>query len=203
MAKRTSSVILACVTVILCACLIVGGTLAMFSDEEKLTVNLQAGSLDASLTRTKLTTKTLDEQTGKLVEKTVEDDVDFTQATAENIFGIKQGSKIVPGCEFTAEMLLQNNGSLAFTYEIEVVFDQTSDAAFAEQIEVKAKLGNTEKTASFREGGVLKIDNLPTLDKNSAQSFSVTVKFIDSQDNNLAQNKTVKFDLIVRAVQAS
>jgi len=60
---KKRSVLLSVMTLVLCLALVAGGTYALFSDQVTLTNHLEAGTLDITLTRTKLVTKSLDNET--------------------------------------------------------------------------------------------------------------------------------------------
>lgn len=202
MAKNSKKMLIALITIVLCICMIVGGTYALFSDKITLTNHLQAGTLNITLKRTSLTTTLLDDETGYL--KTVIDDeeLDFTEETSENVFGLAEETKIVPQCSFAATMKISNNSDVAFSYSIQIKLDGETNA-LAEQLKVTvSREGSEDQTATVKDD--LIIENIETLTKNASDTFIVKVEFIDDDSiNDLAQDKTVKFDLIVSAVQVT
>ena len=191
---------ISCVIIMLCTTLIVGASYALFNETISVGNHLQAGNLDADLTRTNLKYAVLDTDG---VLRTYEDgnDVNFTGATNENIFGLN-GDRIVPGSYFEAEMKLSNNGTVAFDYEVEIKLLGNS-GEFANQLQVTVTSGNETETLKLSEiNGKLVITD-GRMPINSNTTFTVKVEFIDSDNNNAAQNQTCAFDLVVTAVQAT
>ena len=202
--RRLRSLQMALITVLLCATMIAGGTYALFSDQATLKGHLSAGTLDVSLYRTNLVTETVDPNTGFLVTTEYKDDIDFTQNPTKNIFEVGQGVALVPECSYDAEMSIVNNGTVAFNYWIEIVFDDTNDLELADQIEITV-VADTTKSVTLSAGLTIGDANAPigTIAKGNSQTFHVIAKFVDNAANNDAQGQTVSFDLIVHAVQVT
>lgn len=202
MAKTSRKLLLACLTVLACIALIVAGTYALFTANPHVTNHLAAGNLTATLTRDNLETVLLNEN-GNLTKTTDPNDVDFTGATEETLFGLKDGTVIAPGCSLKADMILSNKGSVAFTYWIEIVLNSDSNE-LAQQLEVQVVAGEKTVTQSLSEGPTLGSEGTPigtvTLTAPTA-AFTVTVTFKDDPNNNAAQNQEVDIDLIVHATQ--
>ncbi len=209
--KRTllvsSSVILLCMT------MIVGMTWALFTDTQNVTNHLKAGDLQITLKRTELIKTTLNDA-GYLVTSepntTVED---FTNPTDENVFGIETNEKIVPDSKFVAKMQIENNSDVAFGYWIEIVCtDKTSGENLAKQLKVTVNTGS-DKSGFVGNGLTVKGENdgyVGELAVGGSGTFTVTVEFLDSMvadnnidDNDLAQNESLNFDLVVHAVQVT
>ena len=217
--KRT--LLVAGAIILLCMCLIVGGTFALFTDTQTVKNHLKAGDLQITLKRTELTKTTLNES-GFLVTLPTDTEVkDFTNPTDENVFDIKNDNGeitelIVPGSKFVAKMQLENNSDVAFGYWIEIVCtDKATGENLARQLKVSVKT-DKEETAYVGNGltvggpdafvGVLGIDS-----ESNTQTFTVTVEFEDlgytfengvlSSTNDLAEAEDLHFDLIVYAVQ--
>ena len=114
MTTKRRSIILSAMTLMLCIALVAGGTYALFTDSVKLTNHLQAGTLDITLVRTNLKTKSLNQTTGFLVETENADDVDFSKANGDNVFDMTEGTLVVPACWYEAEMQITNNSDVAF-----------------------------------------------------------------------------------------
>lgn len=188
--------------IMLCMTVVIGMTYAIFTDSVSVKNHLKAGNLSVALTRTSLTYCVLDED-GYLVTQTVEDDVSFTESNGENVFGISSADAIIaPGSYFDATMKIENKGSVAFTYQIE--FEMIGDAnALAEQLEVTVTHADGTKTTKMlnelTDG--LTVDAGKMTGKDTAQSFSVMIKFTEGSSNNAAKAQTAAFDLIVTAVQ--
>ena len=206
MTKKKRSVLLSVMTLALCLALIASGTYALFSDEVRLTNHLQAGTLDITLTRNSLTTKSLDQTTGFLTEATKTDPVDFSNPTNKNIFDITDDTLIVPGSYYSAEMQITNNSDVAFGYWLEIVFDGTVDLTLAEQIKITVTTSDGAKSISTtldKSNGLIGEETSPieVLAKTGSTLFTISVEFSDLGNNNDAKNKTFEFDVIVHAVQ--
>lgn len=185
----------------LCTTLIVGASYALFNETVSVGNHLQAGNLDADLTRTNLKYATLDTD-GVLRTYEDGDDVDFTGTTNKNIFGLTGEQKIVPGSYFEAEMNLSNNGTVAFDYEVEIKILGESNK-LAEQLQVTLTTANGTETFALSEINGKYVVTEGRMYINSSTIFTVKVEFVDSAANNDAQNQTCAFDLVVTAVQAT
>lgn len=205
MKKKRYAVWIAAITVTLCLIFLMAGTYALFTDYVKLSTHIQAGSMDITLWRTNLTTRTLDNSTGYLVDNTDETDRDFSD-TRDNVFGIvADETLVVPGCYFDAEMKISNGCDVAFIWWVEIVLNGSTNS-LAEQLRVTVTVGTEVYSAYLSETLHLGDATTPngTLAKNENSVFNVKVEFIDDNAvNNAAQDKTVDFDLIVHAVQAT
>ena len=192
---------ISCVIIMLCTTLIVGASYALFNETVSVGNHLQAGNLDADLTRTNLKYATLDTDG---VLKTYEDgdDVDFTGTTNKNIFGLTGEQRIVPGSYFEAEMNLSNNGTVAFDYEVEIKILGESNK-LAEQLQVTLTTANGTETFALSEINGKYVVTEGRMYINSSTIFTVKVEFVDGAANNDAQNQTCAFDLVVTAVQAT
>lgn len=206
--KRLRVLLLAGATVLVCLVLIVACTYALFSGSVKVDNHLQAGTLKMTLVREKLTSYNLAAD-GNMTETTDDTSSDFTEATDNNIFGFTDSIRIVPMSSFTADMVIKNEGDIAFVYWVEIVFDPTSNSqAFAEQLTLSVTPeGGETQTKSLKDGLSLgsDTDELGTVDLGGEAKFSVTVTFDNLEDevNNSARDSEVSFDLIVHAVQAT
>ena len=192
---------LSCLIIMLCTTVIVGASYALFNESISVGTHLQAGNLDAVLTRTNLTYATLDTDG---VLRTYEDDEaeDFTGITNKNIFGLTGDQKVVPGSYFEAEMNLANNGTVAFDYEVEIKMLGESNK-LAEQLKVTITTSAGTETLMLSEIDGKLIISEGRMPLNSSASFTVRVEFVDVASNNDAQNETCAFDLVVTAVQAT
>lgn len=202
----SSSVILLCMTII------VGMTWALFTDTQKVTNHLQAGDLSITLKRTELTKTTLNAQ-GKLVTSDPDTTTkNFSNPTDENVFGIVEGEKIVPGTKYVAKMQVENHSDVAFGYWIEIVCtDKTNGADLAKQLKVTVNTGS-DASASVNDGLTVGSSSnyVGELIIGATAEFTVTVEFLDSfvaenniDHNDLAQGENLSFDLVVHAVQAT
>jgi hypothetical protein len=192
---------ISCVIIMLCTTIIVGASYALFNETISVGNHLQAGNLDADLTRTNLKYAVLDTDG---VLRTYEDgeDADFTGTTTKNIFGLNGDSKIVPGSYFEAEMNLANNGSVAFDYDVEIkLLGQSNE--LANQLQVTITTADGTKTLKLAEIDGKLVISEGRLAMGNSLDFTVKVEFIDGANNNDAQDQTCAFDLVVTAVQAT
>ena len=192
---------ISCVIIMLCTTIIVGASYALFNETVSVGNHLQAGNLDADLTRTNLKYATLDTD-GVLRTYEDGDDVDFTGTTNKNIFGLTGDQKIVPGSYFEAEMDLSNNGTVAFDYDVEIKILGESNK-LAEQLNVTITTANGTETFMLSEINGKYVVSSGRMYINSSASFTVRVEFVDGAANNDAQDQSCAFDLVVTAVQAT
>lgn len=192
---------ISCVIIMLCTTLIVGASYALFNETVSVGNHLQAGNLDADLTRTNLKFAVLDTN-GVLVDHEDGEDVDFTGTTNKNIFGLTGDQKIVPGSYFEAEMDLSNNGTVAFDYDVEIKILGESNE-LAEQLKVTVTTANGSETFMLSEINGKYVVSSGRMYINSSASFTVRVEFVDGAANNDAQDQSCAFDLVVTAVQAT
>lgn len=205
--SKVRMLLTACVMIMLCAAMIVGGTYALWSDKVEVNNHLSAGMLKVSLQRTYLEKYTLGDD--MYMTKTTDDTI--ATATA-NIFGM--GSEVVvPTSYYAARLKLTNDGDVAIDYEIKVVVKNDSDKELAKQVKVfigEGEIGNV----TYDEGKYLVTEtdgNVPLtqftigngfIDKTQTEKvFWVKIVFENRHDNNAAQNKQAKFDLLVTATQ--
>lgn len=210
--NRKRALLVSASVILLCMTIIVGMTWALFTDTQKVTNHLQAGDLSITLKRTELTKTTLNAQ-GKLV--TSEPDTNpltFSNPTDENVFGIVEGEKIVPGTKYVAKMQVENHSDVAFGYWIEIVCtDKTNGADLAKQLKVTVNTGS-DASAFVNDGLTVGSSSnyVGELIIGASAEFTVTVEFLDSfvaanniDHNDLAQGENLSFDLVVHAVQAT
>lgn len=207
--NRKRALLISGAVILLCFTIIVGMTWALFTDMERVTNHLQAGTLDITLERIALT-KTAPDYRGYMFTTVYETEkayANFTNATNENVFDITEEDRIVPLSEFTAGMRITNNSKLAksdvaFAYWVEVVYTGDVDAILAEQIQISIDNG---KSQTLNQGYNLGSEKEPigVIGLNESATFTVSIKFLDLKNevNDLAQESEVSFDLIVHAVQ--
>lgn len=212
MQRKTRTILVACVTALLCVAMIAGGTYALFTDQVTMTNHLQAGTMDITLLRTNLTTKTLNSATGFLISNEYADDEDFSDPTNKNLFEIDSADMIAPGCEYNAEMQIFNNSDVAFAYWLEVVFVGTEKPELANQLRVTVTTASGTPIEAYLKDGLTvgnETNAIATLAKGAAQIFYVKVDFVDDKtagvtfDNNNAMDNVLQFDVIVHAVQVT
>ena len=219
MAKLVKTLFTSIAAIALSAMLFVAGTYALFTDTITVTNHLQAGTLEATLTRVTLTGNVIDSD-GFLTDYAGDTDVDFSDPSEENMFDLDNTNYIVPGMYRTAEMKISNNSTVAFAYWIEIVLtdpNEAADVALSEQLEVTVTTENADVSADnqpIENAGTNKIElgtqgsPIGIVTTGTAQTFTVTVTFKDygtAEDNvnNNAKNGNVSFDMIVHAVQVT
>lgn len=219
MAKVVKTMFVAIAAIALAAMLFVAGSFALFTDTVTVKNHLQAGTLQATLTRTSLTGNTIDVN-GYLTDYQGKANVDFSKETNENIFDLDNTNYIVPGMYRTANMTLSNESTVAFAYWIEIVLvdpTEAQDIALSEQLEVTVTTANTNVEVNNRpieNAGTNKIalgsEKAPIgiVATGANQAFTVTITFKDygtAEDNanNNAKDGSISFDMIVHAVQVT
>lgn len=202
MAKASKKLLLAFLTIAVCLALLAAGTYALFSREFTLKNHLVAGNLNVTLTRTNLETVTLGTD-GHLVFATDEEPKDFTNAVDENLFGLEDGVVVAPGCAFTADLELKNDGTVAFSYWLEVVTDETSGNELASQLKVKLTAGSESQESTLETGLSIGSEEagIGVVVVGKSAEFTVSVTFADDENNNAAMNQSVKFDIVIHAIQ--
>lgn len=215
MKRRTKVLLLSTMTVMLCVLLITTGTFALFTGGINGREHLQAGTLDLLLQRRALRYAVLDAD-GYLAKKEDVTIFDFTERTQENVFGLGKNSLIVPQSYFEADMTLYNRGSVAFDYEVRLVWEKSNaNRALAEQLRVCVDTdGNTATwerdcrlwDCADEDGFLLFSGRMDNTEARKKSDFTVRLEFLDSasaskMENNDAQGCAVSFDLIVAAVQ--
>lgn len=231
MSKKTRTLLLSTMIIMLCVLIISASSFALFTDSASIENHLEAGKLDLKLIRVGATHSYLDSEGYISTKSYVNAQVlpngeyaykDFTDPTDENVFGLAGGTKIVPKGYFVANMMLQNAGNVAYNFNVEIEWDSnaaTEDAQKELSKQIKVTFteydanGNVKSTttrmlyemtgnnAKFMSG------TMDNVDYKADRKFDVKVEFVDddvvtSVNNNLAMDATVYFDLHVTAEQA-
>jgi predicted ribosomally synthesized peptide with SipW-like signal peptide len=212
-ANRKRALIVSGAIVLLALTVLIGATFALFTDTQRVTNHLRAGDLEITLKRTELTKTTLN-ASGKLVTSAPDKNVlNFSNPTDENMFGLAEGEKIVPGTKYVAKMRIENHSDVAFGYWIEIVCtNKNGGEDLAKQLKVTVQTDSTS-SAFVGDGLIVKGSDggyVGELLVGSYEEFTVTVEFLDSfvadnniANNDLAQGEYLAFDLVVHAVQAT
>jgi predicted ribosomally synthesized peptide with SipW-like signal peptide len=200
------AVLVSLAVILLCMTLIIGVSLALFTDTETVRTHLRAGDLDVTLTRTGLEYSIVNAD-GELEKTVVSDPYEFTGSGTENVFGagIKE-ARIIPGSYFKVDMEIGNNGNVAFVYDVGIQLLGESNS-LAAQLEVTVTRPGQEPVKHTLDemingvtvfGGEMFVGDEP-------QTFTVEVNFVKRDDvvNNLAQTQVAEFDLIVSATQST
>ena len=224
--NRKRALIVSGAVILLCMTIIAGTTWALFTDTQTVSNHLQAGDLEITLARTELTKRTLN-SVGKLVTSDPDTTrLDFSNPTDENVFGIVENEKIVPGTKYVAKMEIANKSDVAFGYWVKIdCKDEDVAKTLAEQLKIiiytdkngdgaidTTSEGVDSTVATGLEVGSDK-DYIGTLECGKAENFIVSVEFIDmgytykdgvlTSTNDGAQTQSVEFDLIVYAIQVT
>lgn len=214
--RRKRILIVSGAIILLCMLIIVGMSMALFTDSRLVTNHLQAGNLQIGLKRTYLEYQTLDDN-GRVALTKVTETEDFTNSNGNNIFGVDATNlRIVPTSYFKAEMEISNAGNVAFTYNLSIKLRNPNALTDQLQVVITNSKGQvtTVKLSDMANGLSINAGEMGTKDK--AQKFTVMINFINDtdynktvgkddpkMDNDLAQSKSAVFDLVVTAVQAT
>lgn len=210
MKRRAKTLLLSCMTIVMSVMVLIAGSVALFSEDNKMQTHLIAGKLDARLERVALVTTKLDEK-GYLKEVTEQTESDkpvpFTDKTTENVFGLGNDEKIVPCTVLTATLKLSNDGDVAFGYWVEIVAQKGYETSeLAKQMKVTVTPENGVATEKYLSEGLTigsTDDAIGIVELSKATTFTVQIKFEDRTDNNAAQSTEAIFDLVVHATQVT
>lgn len=205
--SRYRTALTACLIIMLCVAMLIGGTYALWTKDVTIGNHLTAGKLDVKLERIGLTKTYLDQESGYLTSDSNDEVVDFSGVTTRNVFDVAEDELIVPCSAYSATLKLTNNGDVAFTYEIIVKLTSESNA-LAEQLKVYVSEDNGELadkgflSAYALEDGKAIISTQSMAKNDVAKVFTVKIEFVnDNAVNNAAQSQQASFDLMVNAVQ--
>lgn len=214
---KTKAVALSALVTLLCLAALVVGTVAIFSDSSSGNVHLAAGRLSVGLYRTEMSgTQLLPD--GTVAEMPKETDPVDLEADDSSVFDI-QG--FIPGMWREAVLRVDNNGTVAFNFDVSIVNvslngGTAASQALSEQITVTVyNIVGSERTqvASFHlseyeeKGQNISLGKLNASEEENTSSsayFAVHVSFdteVTGDDGNLAQGGDVSFDLRVYAEQ--
>lgn len=215
--RRKRVLIVSGAVILLCMIIIVGMSVALFTDYKSVRNHLQAGNLEIGLKRTYLEYSVLNNE-GKLAVTKDTKEVVFTGSVDKNVFGMDATNiHIVPGSYFLAEMELSNAGNVAFTYNLSIkTVSAPNDLTNQLQVTITDHSGKTttKRLSEMINGLAINAGEMTIKDK--AQRFTVKISFIDDidynktlatgetpMDNDRAQTQSAIFDLVVTAVQAT
>lgn len=205
--SRYRTALTACLIIMLCVAMLIGGTYALWTKDVSFENHLTAGKLDVKLERISLTKTYLDQETGYLTSDSNNETVDFSGITTRNVFDVEEDELIVPCSAYSATLKLTNNGDVAFTYEIIVKLTSQSNE-LAEQLKVyvsedDGKLEDKGFLSTYAlEDGKAIIATQSMAKNDAAKVFTVKIEFVNDNDvNNAAQSQQASFDLMVNAVQ--
>lgn len=201
--NKVRSIIVTCMMILFCTALVVGSTVALWSDSVRVENHLTAGTLNVKLERIGLTKTSLDDETGYLtvVEDAQTVDLTDTDTSNANVFGIGENEKVVPGAYYDAKLRLTNDGDVSFSYDVIIKLTSASNA-LAEQLKVFVDGVDKGYLSEFAGDDGVAVISTQTMTKNDgAKVFSVKIVFDDLDENNAAQNERASLDLLINAVQ--
>ena len=213
--KRVRALVLAIATLLCCLVLITGATYALFAKDVTLPSHLHAGQLDVELVRESYVWKHIDENGFVSTKKSpagAERDFSDTTTDEDNIFGLTENDLTAPGCTYTANLRLTNTGDVAFKYWVVVELDgAVNELAGQLQISIAVEgvsvmtedvfLADAVDGLSFGEEKGLAVVGIKA--PHNVSHFSVSVTFVNVEENNAARNQEVTFDLTVYAEQVT
>ncbi|MBE6632788.1 MAG: hypothetical protein E7620_00435 [Ruminococcaceae bacterium] len=219
MTKKTKTLLLSTMTLMLCVLLISTATFALYSQRTTISNHLEAGKLEVGLWRTGIKQYTLNSQ-GYLeeivrgeTEKTPSEKPvfqDFTGKVDDNFFGLTAENlkAVVPGAWFESTLRIANGGDVAFRYDVtfegvngtdellkkvDVIVtpcDKDGNATGASVTRTMFELESDGKTISYLMGA-----------GTAEQYLTVRVAFSQTITTEL-DDGGVSFDLVIEATQS-
>ena len=205
--------------VLLCLCVMVGATYALFTDSATIHNHLTAGELNIKLERTALEYTVLDgEGRNVVVTKTGSDDFSDTTLEEANIFGLLEDRLIAPGNYAKATLVISNEGTVAFDYVVYVNLESALND-LADQLQVMVFDENNQQVGETKFLSEIKAEATndlgypifsgESIGVSDSETFTVQITFYDDTNadydrvnsNNEAEELEVMFDLIIDAVQ--
>lgn len=213
--KKVKVFLYSSILFLLITCMVAGISYALFTDEVKVENHLvKSGNLDIALKRTALEYTQLDSD-GYLQTGTNNNVVDFTETNLgdQNIFDLNDNNNtVVPGSYFTAKLVLENRGNVAFDYTVEIKMlteDGEAANALASQLKVTITdeqgnvVGEPKMLSELNDTQSCVVNQGHMKGSETSHTFNVKVEFVDVAENNDAKSQEAAFDLIVSAVQAT
>ena len=217
MTRRTKTLLISTMTLMLCIMLISAATFALYSQETRITNHLEAGKLELQLWRVGVAQHTLNDAgyletvTRGQGETTPSGNAvyqNFSGSVNDNFFGLTDQDlkSLVPGAWYETTLKLVNNGDVAFTFSINIVAIQAS-SALQEQVTVSIipcdengnAIGNaTSKTLSELVANSVAVTQV--MDATATEQY-VKVKIAFSDKISEIDENGVNFDLLVKADQ--
>lgn len=222
--KKERLLLISCLLLALCIGIIIGIIIGVSLSNQtnpfSAVHHLNSGTLDITMKRTSLEYR-IPGDDGHMQVINVSDELDFTESTANNVFGLDSDDiLIVPGSYFEAEMELTNDTQTAVAYSVMVYLNgEPNELAKQLRVIVTRFDGITEQRmlSEFGTGMPIQLGEIAV--GVDAQSFRVRVEFLndvvynaglpegtpkeDRMNNNAAQSQTISFDLAVTATRAS
>lgn len=203
MTKKLTAILCSVLAIIACAAVIT--VTVLYLNRQSGISHLRAGGMDLTLTRESLYTRGMNED-GLLAERTDTDAADFTGASTQNIFGVTGNTVILPGCAFSAEMVVSGRSDRVepFSYWLGIELSgELNELARRLKITVTVD-GGEPKSCYLSEELLIGSESEPlakVTDKTSS-SFTVRVEFDrDISGSGDAQDEWAVFDLVVYAAK--
>lgn len=218
--KKNRLLLILCLVLVLCLGIIIGIWLSLPASSLSVGNHLRSGRLDVTLKRTSLEYKVPDEN-GRMHIVTVGDELDLTESTECNVFGLDtEDILIVPGSYFDAELELSNNADTAIAYSVTVrLLGRSNELAEQLRVTVTRFDGTTEENMLSELTHGMSVQAGEMTVGVETQNFRIRVEFLndavyndelpngtpqaDRMNNNAAQSQTVAFDLVVTTTRAS
>lgn len=202
MTKKTRNLLLCMLTLCLCSVLVVGGSYALFSDKAVVHNRLSAGTLDVGLYRISQSSLSLGAD-GKLVQTTTPDTTPLNlEDDPKTLFDLQN---IVPMSWYAADIKVENKGSVAFSYEVQLVWTAgtPTETVLAEQIKITISGADLQTPCEFwLSDCATNLISLGTLTAGTSDVFTIKATFVNDDDvNNDAQGISLAFDMRVSATQ--
>ncbi len=193
---------------ILCAIIIVGATMALFTDNIVVNNHLSAGNLEVGLHRVSYQEFSIDAN-GLMSNKAQNTDRIDLNKDASVLFNI---SNAVPSSLYQATIEVTNLGTTAFNYGMRILWQANdnpddNDEVFASQIRITvtgSKIQNETNSVSFMLSEVSSVTDISLgymLKGADPETFTVKAEFVNSDSNNAAMLASIIFDVQVFAVQ--
>ncbi len=188
----------------ICLFAFIGSGCIVLGDDANANNHLNSSTFRIGLTRTSYKECVLDESTGLLTQRADDEKIDLLKDPSE-IFRIENA---VPTCWYEATIEISNLGDIALDYGALIIWTNKSsatekDKALASQIKITISGGSLTAPVEFMLdqcaqnrtsiGSILKGEE--------PESFKIKAEFIDSEDNNLAMDASLLFDVQVFATQ--
>ena len=206
--KKRSIVTIACLSIVLCVALIMGGTYALFSSRTTVTNHLRSGNLTLKLERVGLTKYVYDETSGVYKENVYSNGdayVDFSESTDKNVFDLARSEVMAPGVWYEATMRIgKGNTNVPFAYKIIIKLNGEANK-FAEQLCVFVDGEAKEHLSDYvtaTDGNEIVVSSGKIGMTEGAKTFKIKLLFDPTADNNAVMDSATDFDLIVEATQA-
>ena len=200
--KERKVFLVSSITILLCFIVLMSALYVYFANQKGLVHHLSSGDLEATLVRTNLIGNVYGSD-GMFHEYSNSERIDFSQPSDKNLLDLDKDSLFVPGTEYNATLVVENNADVVFGYYIEVIVDDESSKEFCEQLQITISSGDKKvqgKLSTLLLGS--ETDYVSIVEVGSSSTFNIEISFIDDSNiNNNVMAQNAYFDLVVHAVQ--